>query len=296
MSFWVDRFLDYIDHVRNVSPETLRAYASDLRQFLSFLGADEDFDPESVDYLTLRKFLAHLRQEGVSKSTMARKLACLRTFYKYLCQEGVVDSNPVLSVRTPKRERRLPRFFDVSQTERLMEAPTGCDLLSLRDRAILEVLYSGGIRVGELVKLDVSNVDMIGEVAKVRGKGNKERLVPLGSHAIQAINDYLVSRSVAKGRARFDPRALFLNRDGGRLSDRSVRRRFAKYVRLLDLDPNASPHTMRHTFATHLLDRGADLRIVQELLGHASLSTTQVYTHVTTERLRKVYEKAHPRA
>jgi integrase/recombinase XerC len=246
--------------------------------------------------LTLRRYLAALREHEYSRATVARKLATLRSFYKYLCRIGELEENPVAAIRTPKQERRLPKFLDPTEIQALLDAPKGDDLLTLRDRAILETLYSTGMRVSELCRLDMDDVDFLGEVVRVRGKGRRERLSPIGSYAIAAIKAYLDARKLHSHVAAFDAKPVFLNRHGQRLNQRSVRRKLAKYLAEAGLDPNVSPHTLRHSFATHMLNRGADLRAVQELLGHRSLSTTQIYTHVTMRRMKDVYDRTHPHA
>jgi len=299
----LEKFLAYLEHERNFSVHTVRSYGSDLAHYTAFLlgGAPDEGRASAelsnrirgVTPLDLRRYLAQLRQEEYSRATIARKLATLRSFYKFLAREGEVARSPVSTVRTPRQERRLPKFLEPNEVQRLLEAPKGDDLLALRDVAILEVLYSTGMRVSELVGLDLEHIDTIGEVARVRGKGKRERLAPLGSYALRALERYLETR------ARTEPaeeKAVFINRHGRRLSARSVRRNLAKYLVVAGLDPKVSPHTLRHSFATHMLERGADLRAVQELLGHRSLSTTQIYTHVTAGRLKAIYASAHPRA
>jgi integrase/recombinase XerC len=305
------RFLAYLEHERNFSMHTVRCYRTDLAAFSEFLcraagpedgggSAGEVADDETlstrlreVTPLDLRAYLAELRQAAYSRATIARKLATLRSFYKFLARRGDVERNPVKVIRTPRQEKRLPKFLSPADVERLLEAPQGDDPLTLRDRAMLEVLYSTGIRVGELVGMDLEDIDTIGEVVRVRGKGRRERLAPLGSYAIRALDRYLAARAATSVR---DPKAVFVNRHGMRLSARSVRRKLAKYLAIAGIDPTTTPHTLRHSFATHLLERGADLRAVQELLGHRNLSTTQIYTHVTTSRLKEIYDAAHPRA
>lgn len=250
---------------------------------------------------TIREFLAHLGDQEYSAATMARKIATLRSFYKWADRRGLSDSNPMTLIRTPRQSKRLPKAITIEQIERLLAAPDEHEVLGLRDRAMLETLYSTGIRVSELVGLDLDDIDMQGEALRVRGKGKKERIVPLGSHALGAIRRYMdflrldarLAASWSDDQAR---RPLFVNKHGGALSSRSVRRKLDKYLKEVGLDPSISPHTLRHSFATHLLDNGADLRSVQELLGHQSLSTTQVYTHLTTQRMQKAYNEAHPRA
>lgn len=247
----------------------------------------------------VRRFLARLAEQDYSPATMARKIATLRSFYKWMTKRGLVHTNPMSMIRTPKQPKRLPKAVSVEQIERLLAAPNDKTLLGARDRAILETLYSTGIRVSEVVGINHGDLDETGEAVIIRGKGRRERVVPLGSHALAALRHY---RRMLESSAKFGDRsnggdgALFVNKHGGRLSTRSVRRKVAKYLREAGLDPQISPHTLRHSFATHLLDNGADLRSVQELLGHQSLSTTQIYTHLTTKRLRDAYDDAHPRA
>ncbi|MDX2132274.1 MAG: tyrosine recombinase XerC [Planctomycetota bacterium] len=264
---------------------------------------DPAFRPETVTEPILmasaeivRQFLAHLGEQSYSAATMARKIATLRSFYKWADRRGFAMGNPMTVIRTPRQAKRLPKAITIEQIERLLSTPSDSDVLGRRDRAMLETLYSTGIRVSELVGLQITDLDLVGEALKVRGKGSKERIVPLGSHAIGAIQRYI---EMLKGDPRLAGREtgpLFVNKHGGRLSSRSVRRKLDKYLKQCGLDPTISPHTLRHSFATHLLDNGADLRSVQELLGHQSLSTTQVYTHLTAQRLQDAYQKAHPRA
>jgi integrase/recombinase XerC len=245
----------------------------------------------------VRSFLARLRDQDYSRASSARKLATLRSFFRFLLRRGQVAVNPVQAIRTPKQDKRLPRFLEYEQIERLLSAPAGADWLSCRDKAMLETLYSTGIRVSELVDLDLADVDLIGEAVRVRGKGRKERISPVGSTAIESLQRYLQTRSAARCGPHVDQAALFVNKHGRRLSARSVRRKLDKYLVQAGIDPtHVSPHTLRHSFATHLLNNGADLRSVQELLGHRSLSTTQIYTHLTTARIKQVYDAAHPRS
>lgn len=280
-----------------MSQHTLRAYKIDIRQFLSFMKSENCPRFEDVNHLFLRKFLAFLRTRGYSKRTIARKLASLRSFYKFLCQREIVEHNPAKAVRTPRHEKKLPHFLNINEIESLLNTPEGKTPSELRDKAILETLYSSGIRVSELVGLNNEDVDLAARVIKVRGKGKKERLAPIGSFAINAIQLYINARTQLKQSALGGQNnALFLNKYGGRLTTRSIARILEKYLKIAGLHQDASPHSLRHSFATHLLDKGADLRAVQELLGHAHLSTTQIYTHVTTERLKQVYNNAHPRA
>lgn len=255
-----------------------------------------DATPDSI-----RAFLANLGEQQYSAATMARKIATLRSFYKWADRRGFSATNPMTMIRTPRQGKRLPKAITVEQVERLLSAPGDADVLGVRDRAMLETLYSTGIRVSELVGFDVEDLDIAGEALRVRGKGKKERLVPLGSHALASITRYI---TMVKADPRFalnwtDARPahpFFMNKHGQRLSSRSVRRKLDKYLIRVGLDPSISPHTLRHSFATHLLDNGADLRSVQELLGHQSLSTTQIYTHLTSQRAKEAYKNAHPRA
>jgi len=291
---YIDKFITYLKVERDASPHTIINYSVDLKDFSKFLNPkseDEstDFNISNIDHLLLRKYLAHIRSKGYSKRTIARKLASLRSFFRFLYKEGYLKVNPITSLMTPKLDKKLPVFLDEKQVVKLIEMLKGQDILTLRDRAVLETLYSAGIRVSELVGLNIDNIDFISGVIKVFGKGKKERLAPVGQTAINTIRKYLDKR-------RSNSRAVFLNKSGNRITDRGIRRIVDKYIHEASLEEHVSPHTLRHSFATHLLNKGADLRSVQELLGHANLSTTQIYTHVTTERLKAVYEKAHPRA
>ena len=300
----IQKFVTYLEHERNFSEHTVRCYSTDLAHFAAFLAGpsatpDDLAGPvfserlRRITPLDLRGYLAELRRADYSRATVARKIATLRSFYKFLARQGEVQANPVKVIRTPRQERRLPKFLAPADVERLLNAPSGNDVLSLRDAAMLEILYSTGMRVSELVGLDLEDIDPIGECARVRGKGKRERFAPLGSYAIRSLNRYLEVRAACRVS---DAQAVFVNRHGRRLSSRSVRRKLEKYLRVAGLQDHATPHTLRHSFATHMLERGADLRAVQELLGHRSLSTTQIYTHVTASRLKEVYAAAHPRA
>ncbi len=292
MQRYIDKFLNYLKVERNVSVHTVVNYSVDLNDFGSFLGGA---DIGSVDHLTVRRFLAALRSKNLSKRSIARKLSTLRSFFKFLHREGHIKTDPVTAVSTPKFDKYLPVFLGVDAVLRLLATPDANSLDGTRDRAILETLYSTGIRVSELVGLDVNDVDFIGGVVKVLGKGAKERIVPIGEAALTVIRRYGDERGKFSSKDR-SKGALFVNRFGTRITDRSVRRIIDKYIKACSITQKISPHSLRHSFATHLLDRGADLRSVQELLGHVNLSTTQIYTHVTTERLKSVYDKAHPRA
>lgn len=293
----VQEFLEHLNYERNLSSHTLHGYSVDIGQFEEFFANEGGTDfPRGVTRLSIRNYMAWLAGAGYSRSSMARKLAAVRTFFKYVERRGIVTANPTVGLRTPKVDRRLPRFLEVAEVEKLLSAPKGEAISALRDRAILETLYGGGLRVGELVALEEKDLFLADGVVRVWGKGRKERMCPIGKSAANALGAYLSRKHRLAPRKRRDPDALFLNKNGTRLSVRSVHRIVAKHMRIAGLNAEASPHTLRHSFATHLLDRGADLRAVQELLGHENLSTTQIYTHLTTERLREIYDKAHPRA
>jgi integrase/recombinase XerC len=250
----------------------------------------------SVDVNGIRSYMASLNEKQYAKATIARKLATLRSFYKFLVKRNRVSSNPVAGIRTPTQENRLPKFLEYEEIKRLLETPPSDIWLGARDRAIMETLYSTGIRVSELVALNLDDIDFLGEVVHVRGKGKKERICPISSSVLQIIQHYMEFRNKrAQHNGNFDGKVLFVNKHGRRLSTRSIRRKMDKYLKIAGLDPGISPHTLRHSFATHMLNRGADLRSVQELLGHQSLSTTQIYTHLTTKKLKDVYSAAHPR-
>lgn len=286
MNRYLDKFICYLEVEKNYSPHTLLNYKIDLEECMRFV------DPtpvDKIDYLLLRRFLAHLRTRDFKPRTLARKLSVLRSFFKFLLREGLVQQNPAELLLSPKLDKVLPKFLSENEMVAFIEAPDITTDFGRRDRAILELFYSSGVRVSELVGLNVDDVDMIGNIVKVRGKGRKERLVPIGNKAIKSIREYL-------GRRSHQARALFLNKNYTRLSDRGVRNIVDKHMLNAAMTRHISPHVLRHSFATHLLNRGADLRSVQELLGHVNLSTTQIYTHVSTERLRKVYDQAHPHA
>jgi integrase/recombinase XerC len=290
----VDAFLRHLADERNASPHTCRAYARDLAQFLEHLsqaGLAPDARPRDVDHLLIRAFLARLHRRGIKKVSAARKLAAIRTFFRYLCREGLLENNPAQALLSPRLERRIPLPLEEAEVASLVEVP-GDGLAAFRARAILEVLYATGLRCAELVSLDLPALDLEGRTLRVVGKGRKERIVLFGGQAREALHAYLETRK------RWNPKseALFLNRRGGRLTDKSIRNLVASRVRALSLQTKVSPHTLRHSFATHLLRRGADLRAIQELLGHSSLSTTQRYTHVDTRQLLQVYRMTHPRS
>lgn len=298
----VAQFLQHLKYERNVSPHTLRNYASDLEQFKQHLFSvekREDFPIEQIDRLTIREWMAGLHGDH-KKTSVARKLASLRTFFQFLVREGKLESNPAKQVATPKIERKLPNHLSMEDAVRFIETPDVNTDLGKRDRAILEFLYATGIRVGELVGINIADVDFRERMVRVTGKRKKQRIVPFGEPAAQAVMHYLEeTRGVFLNEcpeADRDPNALFLHRRGGRLTTRSVGRMIDKYIKQCADIHDISPHSLRHTFATHLLDSGADLRDIQELLGHARLSTTQIYTQVSMEKMIEVYDKAHPKA
>jgi integrase/recombinase XerC len=290
---WIDAFKDYLSEERNLSPHTSAAYLRDLGEFRSFLADNGGADRAALkrlDSFMLRRFLAVLHKRN-QRSSIARKLSSLRTFFRYLVREGWLEANPAEGLATPKLNRYLPRTLSVDEAAALMERGYGSGLLDLRDRAIFELCYACGLRVSELTGLDVAAVDLREDLVRVLGKGSKERIVPLGRKAHQALVAYLEARGLPQGE---EP--LFLNVHGGRLTPRSVQRNLKTRLLKAGVLRDASPHSLRHSFATHLLDGGADLRAIQELLGHASLSTTQRYTQVSVDHLMEVYDKAHPRS
>ncbi len=290
-------FLEHLRHGRNASAHTLRAYERDLGEFLSFMKEEKpDLELSDVTHMVLRHFLSTLRQRELARTTIARKAAALRSFFRYLCQRGILDANPAEGLITPKLKKRLPIFLSETEMEKLLSSPDDDTLPGRRDRAILELLYSTGMRVSELAGLDVGQVDFLSEAVIVRGKGKRERLTPIGTYALEALQNYLASRPRARKFPSREEEPLFLSRNNTRLTSRSIRRLLKKHLLRAGLSPDVSPHTLRHSFATHMLNRGADLRSVQELLGHQSLSTTQIYTHVTTARMKEVYARTHPRA
>ncbi len=294
-------FLNYLQYQKNYSPHTLKNYARDLNEFVGYLTGgrpDETVPLGQIDHISIRDFLSHLSQRGNQKTSMSRKLAALRSFFRFLYREGHVPSNPARLVTTPRLPETTPRFLSVKEIETILTIPEAGTERGSRDIAILELLYGSGLRVGELVTLDVADLSLSERLVKVRGKGKKERLVPFGNKAAQALRDYLQVRGKLLGRLKTsrEPQALFLNLRGGRLTARSVERNLDGYIRQSSLLLDVHPHIFRHSFATHLLGNGADLRCIQELLGHASLSTTQRYTHVSVEDLMRTYRQAHPKA
>ncbi|HUO86916.1 MAG TPA: tyrosine recombinase XerC [Thermoanaerobaculia bacterium] len=305
----IARFLEHLAEERNYSPHTLRAYRRDLERFLAFLAEDfldrpvGEVTPEEVDALAVRSFVAALHRRGSGRKSQGRALSAVRSLFAFACREGQAAANPARGVPTPKAPRDLPRHLRPGEIESLLEAPAADprrdEALVARDRALLELLYATGLRVGELVSLDWRDLDLSARVLRVLGKGGKERMVPFGRPAATALGGWLARWEEVRSRGEAaDPgdEPVFLHHRGGRLSDRSVRRLVDRYVETAALAAGVHPHTLRHTFATHLLEHGADLRGIQELLGHASLATTQRYTHVEIDRLLSVYRQAHPRA
>jgi integrase/recombinase XerC len=291
----IDRFLHHLAATRGASPHTLRAYGTDLVELAGELAELGVREPGAVSPRHLRRWLARLDERGLSPATMQRKLSSMRAWFRFLEREGRVARHPAAGLRQRRSPRRLPGALELAEVEALLAAAGDDTADGRRDRALLELMYSAGTRAAETVGLDRGDLDLRGGVARVRGKGRKERLAAVGRYAVEALAAYLADAARPKPAAR-DPHALFLNPRGGRLTTRSLGRIVARRARLAGLTRHVTPHTLRHSFATHLLDRGADLRAVQELLGHAHLVTTQIYTHVSIERLRQVYERAHPRA
>ncbi len=300
----IDRYVNYLRYERNASPHTIRNYLSDLLQFRDYLRAGDPaaaVDVRTIDALRIRGFLAFLFEREKMKSSIARKLAAVRAFYKFLAKEGVLEANPAATISTPKLDKKLPRIMTEEEMntflDRVAQAVQTGEPTMRRDRAILELLYASGLRVSELAGLDVRSVSFGDSMLLVRGKGRKERIVPFGSKAAQALNDYLpVRERVLLKAKRSGQAALFLNTRGERLTTRSVDRLLKKYVRAFGPNVKTSPHSMRHAFASHLLTEGADLRAIQEMLGHRSLATTQKYTQVSIKQLIEVYDKTHPKA
>jgi integrase/recombinase XerC len=298
----VARFLQYLAVERNSSDLTVKSYREDLAHLIAYLTPEDGVcpSPEAITTLELRGYLSRLHDAGYAKSTVARRLASLRSFFRFGQREGWAKSNPARPLRNPRKQRALPHFLTTDEIGKLLEAPPQGELAGLRDRAILETMYSAGLRVSEVVGLCDEDYDEPAAVLRVSGKGKKERLSPIGSFAARAIERWLSQRRVAgterAGTRQGGTTPLFVNRFGKRLTTRSIARMLEKHLKVAGLDLRTTPHTLRHSFATHLLDRGADIRSVQELLGHKSLVTTQIYTHLSTANLRAAYEKAHPRA
>jgi integrase/recombinase XerC len=300
------QFFEHLRYERNVSEHTLRNYASDLGQFYDHLAPADpqtnvrrEPDIRQIDHITIREWLSTLHAAQKKKTSVARKLAALRTFFQFLVREGMIESNPARLVATPRLEKKLPNHLSIEEMIRFIETPDTSTDLGKRDRAILELLYGTGARVSELVKLDLNHIDFKNKLVRVTGKRRKERILPFGDPALHSLVNYLTVRNALLQNAPLaerDTQAIFLNYQGTRITTRSVGRMVDKYIEICAGIHNISPHSLRHSFATHLLDGGADLRDIQELLGHARLSTTQIYTHVSMEKLIEVYDKSHPKA
>ncbi len=294
----IARFLRYLRVERNASEMTIKSYREDLMSLEAFL-SDSQGRPVRIAEITpldLRGYVAALNEAGYARSSISRRLASLRSLFRFAQREALVDSNPAKPLRNPRRERKLPHFLTTSEIQKLLSAPSSRTQMGLRDRAILETMYSAGLRVSELVGINDGDIDWEAGLVRVRGKGKRERLAPLGSYALRALRAWLAKRELAHDVPRGPSAPVFVNKFGRRLTTRSVARMIQQLLVRTGLDMRTSPHTLRHSFATHLLDAGADIRSVQELLGHKSLVTTQIYTHVSTKTLRDAYERAHPRA
>ncbi|MBI5746737.1 MAG: tyrosine recombinase XerC [Nitrospirae bacterium] len=297
----VEGFIRYLEVERGASEHTVKGYTCDLRMFSEYLKKNGGaIRLAAIDHIIIRGFLAELHKKGESRNSLGRRLASLRSFFRYLNREGIIEINPAKMVSSPKREKMLPSFLTLDEAIRLMESADGKEKFGLRDRAILETFYSAGIRVSELASLNLDDLNLGDGLVRVRGKGKKERIVPLGSKAIKAITEYVnriqdTGYMIHESPTPYPLHPVFLNRFGRRLTARGIEGIVAKYVKRIGMIRHATPHTLRHTFATHLLDGGADLRSIQELLGHASLSTTQKYIHLSMDKLMEVYDKTHPR-
>ena len=284
----IDKFIRYLEIERDASPHTIRAYRKDLEEFSGYVKAE----PVKIDMIDVRGFIAEQIGKGLNKTTVGRRLSSVRSFFKFLYKEGCIKSNPAKLISNPKVPKLLPGFLSVDDVFSLIEKPEGIGFIPARDKAILELLYSSGLRVSELSGLNTDDINIKESLVKIKGKGKKERIVPVGSKAVDAVKSYMIERILLKSRDR----ALFLNRMGTRLTDRGARRIVVKYAKALFIRGRIGPHTLRHSFASHLLQGGADLRVIQELLGHSSLSTTQKYTHLDITHLMDIYDKAHPLA
>jgi integrase/recombinase XerC len=286
MKDYINKFLRYLEVEKAVSGHTLRAYRKDIEEFSEY----SKTELHEIDLLDVRGFVAGQIRNGLSKTTVSRRLSSIRSFFKFLHREGYIKTNPAKLISNPKVPKLLPRFLSVDDVFSLVDKPDGTGFLPIRDKAILELLYSSGLRVSELSGINIDDINIKESLVKIRGKGRKERIVPIGSKAIDAIKSYMIERILRKNKDK----ALFFNRMGTRLTDRGVRRIVVKYAKALAMNGQIGPHTLRHTFASHLLQGGADLRVIQELLGHSSLSTTQKYTHLDITHLMDIYDKAHP--
>lgn len=302
MKKYIELYAFFLKNEKNYSNYTIVSYRSDLIQFFNYLKLYRILKDDKIEYVdrsVMRKYIVYLKKSDYSARSISRKISTVRSFFKFCLREGIIKVNPTINLITPKINKKLPYFLYLQEVNKLIEAPLKNTIFGIRDRAILELLYGTGIRVGELVNLNICNIDLYEKTIIVFGKGSKERILPLGNPSIRAIQEYLTSRNLFEKKIfvnKNDLEALFLNRLGGRLTTRSIRRIIIKYMKMAGLNKKISPHVLRHSFATHLLEGGADLRSVQELLGHKSLSTTQIYTHITKERLKTIYKKSHPRA
>jgi tyrosine recombinase XerC len=299
---YIELYAFFLKNEKNYSNYTIISYRNDLIQFFNYLKLYRILKDDKIEYVdrsVMRKYIVYLKKSDYSARSISRKISTVRSFFKFCLREGIIKVNPTINLITPKIDKKLPYFLYLQEVNKLIETPLKNTILGIRDRAILELLYGTGIRVGELVNLNICNIDLYEKTIIVFGKGSKERILPLGNPSIRAIQEYLTSRNLFEKKIfvnKNDLEALFLNRLGGRLTTRSIRRIIIKYMKMAGLNKKISPHVLRHSFATHLLGGGADLRSVQELLGHKSLSTTQIYTHITKERLKTIYKKSHPRA
>lgn len=289
---WLSRFQQYLTQERNLSYQTVKSYISDIKDFLSFLSLRKK-ELEEVGYPIVREYLGSLQKRSLQKSTLARRVSVLKKFFHYLYLKGYLSSFILSGLRGPKLQKKIPSFLEEEEVESLLSSVKGNNFFHYRDKAVLELLYATGMRIAELADLNIDNIDFAEETVKVRGKGNKERIIPLGHYSLEALRNY---RELRREKTKPGVKALFLNKSGERLSDRFMRKKINRYLDLAGIHKVSGPHSLRHSFATHLLNRGADIRSVQELLGHERLSTTQIYTHLSMKRLKEVYDKAHPRA
>lgn len=298
MNVTLERFLRYLQTERNASDLTVKSYREDLQSLTDFLSAEDGTPSRVADVTTfdLRDYVAALQEAGYARASISRRLASSRSFFRYAQREGLVEANPAKPLRNPRPDRKLPHFLSTAELAKLLSAPSPTDALGLRDRAILETMYSAGLRISETVAINDGDLDLNDELVRVRGKGRRERLAPLGSYARKALRKWFRQRKLASDEVSGLDAPVFVNKFGRRITTRSVARMLEKHLKATGLDLRTTPHSLRHSFATHLLDRGADIRSVQELLGHKSLVTTQIYTHVSTAGLKTIYEKAHPRA
>ena len=298
----INSYISFLKNEKNYSNNTVISYKNDLLQLLNYLKDYKIIRRNNIQFIDrsiMRKYIVYLKKCDYSARSICRKISTVRSFFKFLSREGIVDINPTINLMTPKIKKKLPSFLYLEEVNKLIEIPPGNTIFGIRDRAILELLYGTGMRVGELVNLNISDIDLHEKTVRVFGKGSKERILPLGNPSIKAVQKYLTVRNIFRKNISIDKNdqnALLLNRFGGRLSARSIRRLLIKYMKIAGLNKKISPHVLRHSFATHLLGGGADLRSVQELLGHESLSTTQIYTHITKERLKAIYKKSYPRS